>query len=226
MKTTLLAVLIAGSAFAQAPADGPVVTVRGSLSADGKPVPTAEFYLGPASGQTVVQVEPSGAFEVRGVASRTYAVTVRAPGFASLHQTVELDAKGVGDLGPLKLERLRKAKLTVLVGPVASLERAPRQRIEVTDGACATVRAQDDSGCRFSFCVTQVGRALKVNQDLQSLGRGSLDEALARLPKGTVVSGLAEPTTLVAGEAFAVDTHDAYCAGALVVDEIKVRAAE
>jgi hypothetical protein len=217
-------------AFAAPPApkeESIIVTVHGTLTADGKPVTAASFYLQPSSSRTAVQVEKDGRFEVKAVATREYVVNIDAPGYAPVHQELELDAKGNGDLGAVKLETLRTARASVVVAPRGQLKAAAVQPVELRHGSCANVRAQDDSGCLLAFCVTQEGAVLHADRyssggQLRSLGAVSLADALGKLPKGgTFVTGIDDRRVpLVKGETLISEPADPYCSALVHVDDV------
>jgi hypothetical protein len=230
-KNLLLLCLLALPAPAEPPPkteSSILVTVRGSLTALGKPVTAAQFYLAPAESHTAVELDKAGKFEVKAVASRSYTVDIVATGYAPVRRAVELDAKGTGDLGAVQLEPLKTARASVVIAPRGSLKGVPAQRIELRHGSCANVRAQDDSGCRLEFCVSQDGPDLQVSRYTQSgqmrtLGKVSLADAIGGLPKGgTFVVGQDQQTVpLAAGETLVAEPGDPYCAALLHVDELK-----
>ena len=98
---------------------------------------------------------------------------------------------------------------------------------ELDYGSCANIRAQDDSGCLFSFCVNQEGPELQIARysqsgQLRALGKVSLADAIGKLPKGgTFVTGQEQVVSLVAGETLASEPADPYCAAMLHVDDVK-----
>lgn len=221
MKTLLLCLL-----FAAAPKEpGVLVTLKGSLSSDGKPVTAARFYLAPQESHTALELDKAGRFEVKAIASREYTVNIDADGYAPLRRTVELDDKGVGDLGAVKLDALKTARASVVVAPRGSLAGAKVQKVELRHGSCANVRAQDDSGCLLAFCVSQDGPALQVARysgaQLRPVGKVSIADAVAQLPKGTFVTGDQQTVTLEEGAAFAAEPGDPYCGAVLRVDAVK-----
>jgi hypothetical protein len=228
-KTTLVLSLLSLLAMAAPPqkeSGVTVVTLRGSLVANGKPVTTARFFLSPTQSDTVLELDKAGRFEVKAVTSREYAVSIDADGFAPIRRTVELDARGVGEMGVVKLELLRTVKASVQVAPRGTLATAPVQEIELRHGSCANVRAQDDSGCLLTFCVNQEGPLLQVTRDwaaarLRPLGKITLADAAAHLPKGTFVTGEGELVSLEKGETFSAESTDPYCGGLLHVDEVR-----
>jgi hypothetical protein len=226
MKTVLLLCLISLSASAVPPKDAALVTLRGSLSANGKPVTAARFFLAPAESHTAIEVDKKGQFEVKAVASREYAVNIDADGYAPIRRTVSLDDKGIGELGAVKLEALKTAKVSVVVAPRGTLSSAPVQPIELRHGSCANVRAQDDSGCLLAFCAEQDGPALQIARynsagQFRPLGKSSLADGLAQIPRGTFVTAEQLPVTLRPGEVVAVDLADQYCGALLHVDELQ-----
>ncbi len=226
MKLIALICLLAVPVVAEAPKeDSVLVTLRGALSADGKPVTAARFSLTPSEAHTAVALDKKGQFEVKAVASREYAVSIDAEGYAPWRKTVELDERGVGELGSVKLAALRTARVQVLVAPRGALAGVKAQQLDLRHGACANVRAQDDSGCLLTFCVNQEGPTLQVSPyssgQLHSVGRVSLSDAAARLPRGTFVTGGQQLVDLVAGETLASELPDQYCAALVHVVEVK-----
>lgn len=227
MKTTLLMCLLSLAAWAVPPNEGPVLlTLKGSLTAKGKPVTVARFQVTPSESHLVLELDKTGKFEVKAVASREYVVDIEAEGHAPLRRTIELDERGVGELGAVKLDPLKRAKATVVVAPRGSLAGAVTQELELRHGSCANVRAQDDSGCLLTFCVNQEGPQLQIppyntGGQPQLLGKMPLAGAEARLPKGTFVTGEQSTLPLREGETWAVTLRDPYCAALLHVDEVK-----
>lgn len=226
MKTTTLTLLFFALPVAAKPpeAHSILVTVRGSLIASGKPVVAAQFYLTPAQGHTAVELDRGGRFEVKAVASRSYSVDIHAAGYAPVRKTIDLDPKGAADLGTVQLHPLTTARLSVVVGPRDSLKGIASQRIEVRHGSCASVRAQDESGCRIEFCATQDGPQLQIASfsnagQLRSAGKISIEDALGPLPKGTFVTGHGQAIALNPGETLISELADPYCAAVLHVEE-------
>lgn len=218
--------LIAWPVFAQPKkASSMVITIRGSLFTEGgKPVENARFNLWPKENQSTVELDDSGKFEMKAVASNSYYVDISADGYAPLRKTVDIDNNGTADLGKLQLDALRKIKLTAVVGPRGELGKAPEQVLELRNGACANVRAQDDSGCRVQLCIEQVGADVRMSRsygNVRSLGKVSLKEAIANVPKGTIVSNYESMTPLNPGETLHSETGDPYCSGLIHVDEVK-----
>ncbi len=194
-KRMLLICLLALSASAQdTTQEAVLVTLQGTLSSNGKPITEASFNFAPAASRTAVEVNSKGKFTVKGVVSRTYALSIEAVGYAPIHQTVEISAGGVGNLGNLKLEALKTAKMSVVVAPREAFKGVAAQHVELRHNGCANVRVQDDSGCRLEFCVEQTGPNLLIRSDsyqghFSPLGKLSLAEAVDGLPKGTYVRG-------------------------------------
>lgn len=225
MNALMLALATLLSADAADPKEtSMIVTVKGALLAEGKPVTDAHFALRPTSSHTAVDVAKSGSFTIKAVASRSYVVDVWAEGFAPLQREVELDASGTADLGRMTLDRLVTMKVTAVVAPRGKLAGAAEQQLELQHGACAQIRAQDDSGCLVSFCVTQQRGVLTIDRHSsgsRTLGKVALKDALTRLPRGgTFVTGIGvEPVQLVRGETVAFQPPDAWCAGLLHVEE-------
>lgn len=113
----------------------------------------------------------------------------------------------------------------MVVAPRGSLSGAKVQRIELRHGACANVRAQNDSGCLLAFCVNQEGPTPQIARysgvQLRPLGKVSIADAIAQLPKGTFVTGDEQTISLEEGEAFSAEPGDPYCGAVLRVDGVK-----
>ena len=226
MNLIALLCLLAVPVVARAPKeDSILVTLRGALLAEGKPVTAARFSVAPVESHTAIELNKKGVFEVKAVASREYLVNIEADGYAPFHRTIELDERGVGELGSITLAALKSARVQVLVAPRGSLAGAKAQQLELRHGTCANVRAQDDSGCLLTFCLTQEGPNLQVapysGSGLHPLGKISLGDAAANLPRGTFVTGAQQAVVFTAGETLASDLGDPYCAALLHVDEVK-----
>jgi hypothetical protein len=98
------------------------------------------------------------------------------------------------------------------------------QKLVLRHGACAQVRAADDSGCVVSFCVQQAGNALSVDRyGFESLGSVPLADVLKKAPRGgTWVHGGADSRAaeLKPGETLTARLDDAYCDALLHVDSV------
>lgn len=227
MKTFLLLLCVSSfPVFAEPPDTNVLVTLRGSLSAKGKPVTVARFHVSPLESHMALQLSKTGQFEVKAVASREYVVDIIADGHAPLRKNIDVDEHGVADLGVVVLEPLKRARASVVVGPRESLAGAVTQQLELLDGSCANVRAQDESGCLLKFCVNQEGPVLQLTHwspygQHRLLGKIPLAGAEKRLQKGTFVTGEHTVVPLRDGETWAVDTDDPYCAALLHVDAVK-----
>ncbi len=227
MKMLLLC-LFSLPVFAGPPKDSALVTLRGSLTANAKPVTSARFWLAPAESHTAIELDRAGKFELKAMASREYTVHIDADGYAPTRLTVAVNELGVGELGAVKLEALKLAKVSVVVAPRGALASAPLHPIELQHWSCANVRAQDDSGCLLSFCTHQQGASLEIDRSfsggqLRTMGKVSLVEALAQVPRGTFVTGDQPAVTLREGETVAGTLNDPYCGAMLHVDAVKAR---
>lgn len=121
---------------------------RGRLTSHGRPVTSASFFIDSLMSLTV---DPSGAFDLAAAAPGL--ITIRAKGFAPLH------VRSAEDLGELALFPLKTARLSVRVGANAT----ETQSVALTDGACANLRAQNASRCRFNLCLEQLGPKLMIH---------------------------------------------------------------
>ncbi len=139
-------VLVALSAGSSEPA---VKHFRGRLTAHGKPVTGASFFIASMKGVTLDQ--RTGAFDLTATAPGL--ITIRAEGFAPTH------VASAEDLGEVQLHPLKTAQLSVKVGANATVP----QSVTLTDGACANLRAQDASRCRFNLCLEQAGPMLMIH---------------------------------------------------------------
>jgi hypothetical protein len=220
MKPALFALLLLA-----APSETVLLSVHGKLIAETPGVPPdAQFVLTPTAAHTAVEVGNDGAFVVKAVSARSYSVDVYASGYAPIHRVVDIDARGVANVGTLKLEALKRARATAVVGPRETLKQAPAQELDLSHGSCASVRAQDNSGCAFQLCVTQSGSTLQANRwvnggSLVPLGKVSLEDALTKEPSGgTYVTGGDTSVPLRAGETVRVQLSDAYCGALLHIE--------
>ncbi|MBX7113236.1 MAG: carboxypeptidase-like regulatory domain-containing protein [Myxococcaceae bacterium] len=225
-RRMLVSCLLAFPAAAQETKNETVlITVRGTLNSDGKPVTAAQFYLSPADSRTAVELTPGGQFTVKGVASRIYSVSINATGYAPVERTIEIDARGTANLGNVKLDTLKTAKMSVVVAPREGFKGVAAQKVDLRHRGCANVRAQDESGCRLEFCVNQAGPNMTVHSysnhgHLRPLGKMTLADAVEGLPKGTYVTGDESTVTLQSGDVWLFDGSDPYCGAVLRVDDL------
>ncbi|MFT3708651.1 MAG: hypothetical protein QM817_13450 [Archangium sp.] len=207
----------------------PLLRIKGTVHvAGGKKAPLdTTMYLSPLQARTAVVVKPDGAFELQAIAARTYTVTVTASGHAPVEKQLEVDERGQGDLGAVVLTPLKKVALSLVFAHHAGLSKVAVQRLEVLAGKCVVVRANDDSGCRSQFCVTQRGETLVLQRPnsgrFEGLGKATMSELLSNMsPSSTIVD---EPWNaeleVSAGDGAILHHEDPFCRGLVRVDAIR-----
>lgn len=221
-RLALFVCLLALPAAAQVPA---MVRVRGQLAK--RPNAPVNIALAPTPGQhSTTEIDGTGKFELKAARPVSWMVQIHAEGHAPFAQTVELDKDGNADLGTVTLQPLLRAKAVATVAPRDGLAKAVAQPLVLTHGSCATVAAQDDSGCQLQFCVHQEGAELQSDRyrsgALRALGKLKLADAVTKFPKGTTVSNAYEGgVALVPGESYAGQLPDPFCAAVVHVEEVK-----